>query len=193
MYKLCKTEHSAARQRQIEYGLLDLMSLKPYDDISVSDLCDHMQIPRKSFYRYFSGKEGALHALLDHTMLDYEGFNAVYLNNDRRTLEKELSQFFMFWLTQKKLLDVLVRNKLSGLLVERALSNAIQSTTIPQRFLRDLSPFMQKQINLFCISGLMSIVLTWHQDGYQESVEQMAESTTRLLSYPLFPDIQDFL
>lgn len=193
MYKLCKTEHSAARQRQIEYGLLDLMSLKPYDDISVSDLCDHMQIPRKSFYRYFSGKEGALHALLDHTMLDYEGFNAVYLNNDRRTLEKELSQFFMFWLTQKKLLDVLVRNKLSGLLVERALSNAIQSTTIPQRFLRDLSPFMQKQINLFCISGLMSIVLTWHQDGYQESVDQMAASTTRLLSYPLFPDIQDFL
>ena len=74
MYKLCKTEQSAARQRQLEQGLLQAMQTQRYEDISISDLCDRMGIPRKSFYRYFSGKEGALAALIDHTLMEFEQF-----------------------------------------------------------------------------------------------------------------------
>ena len=71
MYKLCVSEQSAQRQRELEAGLLELMQTRSYEDITVSDLCDHLEIPRKAFYRYFSGKDGALHALLDHTLLEY--------------------------------------------------------------------------------------------------------------------------
>ena len=72
MYKKCATEASAARQRQLEQGLLAAMSKRRYEEITVSDLCEELGIPRKSFYRYFSGKEGALHALIDHTILEFE-------------------------------------------------------------------------------------------------------------------------
>ena len=75
MYKLCKSEQSATRQKQLEQGLLKVMLTQRYEDISVSDLCTAMDIPRKSFYRYFSGKDGALHALIDHTMISYESFS----------------------------------------------------------------------------------------------------------------------
>ena len=51
MYKLCKTEQSAGRQRELEQGLLHLMLKNRYEDISVSDLCNFMKIPRNSFYR----------------------------------------------------------------------------------------------------------------------------------------------
>ena len=74
MYKQCRTEQSSNRQRILEQGLLDAMIQQHYDSISVSDLCSRMGIPRKSFYRYFSGKEGALHALIDHALLDYENY-----------------------------------------------------------------------------------------------------------------------
>ena len=72
MYKLCKTEQSAARQRQLEQGLLQAMRTQQYEEISISDLCDRLEIPRKSFYRYFSSKDGALAALLDHTLMEFE-------------------------------------------------------------------------------------------------------------------------
>ena len=65
MYKLCKSEQSAARQRWLEQGLLQEMLLRRYEDISISDLCARLQIPRKSFYRYFTNKDGALFALID--------------------------------------------------------------------------------------------------------------------------------
>ena len=37
MYKLCKTEQSARRQRQLEQGLLSMMASIQYEQISVSD------------------------------------------------------------------------------------------------------------------------------------------------------------
>ena len=51
MYKLCKTEQSARRQRELEEGLLSAMKLWRYDEITISDLCEQMEIPRKAIYR----------------------------------------------------------------------------------------------------------------------------------------------
>ena len=75
MYKLCKTEQSAKRQREIEGKLLALMWQKHFDDISITELCEFVGMPRKSFYRYFDSKEDALEALIDHTLGEYTGFN----------------------------------------------------------------------------------------------------------------------
>lgn len=190
MYKLCKSEQSATRQRQLELGLLELMSQKRYEDITVSELCSFLKVPRKSFYRYFSGKDGALHALIDHTMLDYEGFNAVYTHGERRTPERELQQFFEFWVRHKPLLDALVKSGMSGTLVERAMGYS--TATGDNRFLQDENQFMRQQVMLFCISGLMSMVLTWHHDGYPQSAEQMSLIAARLVTQPLFPNLQSF-
>lgn len=192
MYKLCKSEQSAARQRQLELGLLEVMSAKRYEDITVSELCDFLKIPRKSFYRYFSSKDGALHALIDHTMLDYEGFNAVYTHGERRTPERELQQFFLFWVEHKQLLDALSKSGMSGTLVERAMGYSASDAIATSRFLQDETLFARQQVMLFCISGLMSMVLTWHHNGYTRSAEQMAAIAARLVTQPLFPNLQSF-
>lgn len=71
MYKLCQSEKSYQRQRELELGLLQLMLKQDYADITVSQLCEYMDIPRKSFYRYFASKDGVLYALIDHTIVDY--------------------------------------------------------------------------------------------------------------------------
>ena len=135
MYKLCKTEQSANRQRQLEQGLLQAMLTRHYDEISVSDLCAQLQIPRKAFYRYFDGKEGALHALLDHTLMAYESFPMVYSEGEKRTLLRELEQFFLFWIQQKPLLDALQRSGLSGELIVRSILQASTEVSVPKRFL----------------------------------------------------------
>lgn len=193
MYKQCKTERSAARQRAFERGLLELMSIKQYDDISVMDICNHLQIPRKSFYRYFSSKDGALHALLDHAMMDYESFNVVYTEGVGRTMQRELTQFFLFWQSRKDLLDALFHNNMGGNLVERVIAHISEDSIIPRRFLSEEIPYVRKQITLFCIIGLMSMVLTWHQEGYPHPADEMAAITARLVSEPLFPQLKDQL
>ena len=190
MYKLCKTEQSAARQRQLEQGLLAAISVRRYEDLSVSDLCDQLGIPRKAFYRYFSSKEGALHALLDHTLMQFEDFS---IASGPRTLHRDMSQFFQFWLEQRPLLDALEKNGLSGLLIERSLAYAITGTALPRRFLSDDAPSVQTQVVTFAVCGLMSMVVSWHRTGFHAPVSQMAETAVRLLTQPLFPHAAQLL
>ena len=193
MYKLCHTEESSRRQRELEQGLLRAMLHRQYEDISVSDLCDYMQVPRKSFYRYFASKDGALHALIDHTLMEYESINLVYKEGEKRTVHLELTQFFQFWIEKKPLLDALQKSRMSGILVERSMAHATSMHGIPARFLPDDSTEVRHQVIVFCVSGLLSMVFSWHREGYPRSAEQMATIVTRLLSQPLFANIDHLL
>lgn len=190
MYKNCKSEQSARRQRQLEEGLLRLMGEYEYDSISVSDLCCRLQIPRKSFYRYFSGKDGALHALIDHTLLRYEEFNLFSVSGEKRTLQRELTGFFHFWQEQKPFLDALSHSHMDGILVERSMQHALSVSGVPARFLPKDDPQLRRQTVQFFVSGLMNMVLFWHRDGYQPPAEQIAAIAVQLISHPLFP-VQD--
>ena len=189
MYKLCKTEQSARRQQEIEEGLLSMMLQHRYEDITVSDLCEKLELPRKSFYRYFGSKEDALLGLLDHRLMKYETQNesSTTTRNPRFTLN--LHWFFEFWLKQKDLLDALEFSNLSGILVQRAIHNSRQGEIF------DVAPDTYSKADVemstgFIVCGLMSVVLQWHHDGYQQSAREMAESAYKMLSRPLVPWIE---
>lgn len=193
MYKLCKTDQSARRQRELEMGLLGVMKTQRYEEISISELCAGLQVPRKTFYRYFDSKDGCLFGLIDHTLLNYEGFNYAYLSSGKRTLQRELEQFFLFWYDNKELLDVLRASGLSGMLIERAISFALSDTVMPRRFLPDDSETMKKHITMFGVCGLLSMVLSWHEGGFSESAAELSAIAARLLGKPLFPGTEQLL
>lgn len=188
MYKLCKTEQSARRQRELEIGLLRAMVSKHYEDINVSDLCLQLNIPRKSFYRYFSGKDGALHALIDHTLMEYERFNKAMYSTQPRTLYADLDRFFRFWKEQAPLLNALSKSGLSGVLIERALAYFQSEIAFPKRFFLGETTESQYHVVRFSVCGLLTMVLFWHAGGYQEPTTALASTAVRLLTRPLFPD-----
>ena len=189
MYKACKTEQSATRQRELEQGLLEAMSSHPFDEISISDLCTQIGIPRKSFYRYFSSKEGALHALLDHTLMEIETSHLTAEEKKPLSLTKELERFFQDWKNQKPLLDALNRSGLGNVLIERAVELAVSSSIGTSNRLLAWDADQQKgHATAFLICGLMSTVLQWHHSGYQESPAQMAQIAFRLLTQPLISE-----
>lgn len=188
MYKLCKTEQSARRQRELEQGLLTAMSNHHYEQITVSDLCDQMNIPRKSFYRYFSSKDGALHALIDHTLLEYEGFSSSRGAAEKRTFQKDLEHFFVFWKKHRDLLDALARSGISGTLVLRSIDHAMSDVGMPLRFLPQQERLARDHATMFGVCGLMSMVLNWHNNGFLLSETQMASIAVELLTKPLFAE-----
>ena len=184
MYKLCKSEQSATRQKQLEQGLLKAMLTQRYEDISVSDLCDQMGIPRKSFYRYFSNKDGALCALLDHTLMEFEQLPSI---SDKAAGSKalgDLERFFVFWYDHKELMDALVRNRLSGMLVERATGHALHERMMPA-YLLSKDESSQQLALTFAVCGLLAMVMQWHGDGYRKTPAQMAQVATMMLTKPL--------
>lgn len=182
MYKQCETEQSAARQRELEQGLLEVMLQRRYEDISVSDLCQKLGVPRKTFYRYFSGKDGALYALIDHAFMDFDSFEII----DRDLPpEKYMERVFRYWTACKPLLDALSRSGLSGVLVQRAIDYSREMENLPL-FMTSSDKQMQDYGTMFAVCGLMTMMVQWHQDGFHPGPEQMAKLAIRLFSQPLF-------
>ncbi len=189
MYKLCKTEESSKRQREIENVLLELMREKRYDDISVSEICERAGVPRKSFYRYFDGKDGAMQSLLIHNISDFHSFSSFIGKRDRRTLNGEFEDFFCFWKEKRDFLEAFDKSQLIGLLVEYSSSYAMSEFINIRKFLPGGEEREKIHVFQFAICGLMTLTIDWYRSGFAESVPDIARTAARLISKPLFPDL----
>ncbi len=193
MYKLCKTESSAKRQRNLELALLNLMKNMHYDEITVSGICESIDVPRKAFYRYFESKDGALYALIDHTMMQFHENEGKYTERVRRSLEGDIEQLYIFFLEKRDFLDALERSGLSDILIQRAMKFSLSGTINLNKFLPDENEWMREQVLNFSVCGLMMSVLAWYRAGYKKSTREMARMACRMLSEPLFPNIKQIV
>lgn len=185
MYKLCKTEGSTQRQREIEQILLSLMREKSYDEISVTEICDRANMPRKSFYRYFDGKEGAMQSLLYHTMSE---FNSFRLGGSRK-ISEEFEDLFSFWKSKKDFLEAFDKSNLIGLVVESANSYAMKEFSDVKKYLSENESYEKVFAYQFVIYGLMTMTINWYRGGFVESVPNMARTATRIITKPLFENL----
>ena len=170
MYLKCSTERSAANQRVLERHLLKFMLQIPFEQISISALCQDAGISRKTFYRLFESKADVLLALMDHTLLDYESFRP-----DPSVSPGEIHRFLAFWQEHKPLLDALHLNHASSIVTDRALLHIINENPDMVQMFCDAEAKYPQEMMRFYISGLFSLVLEWHHSGYQRSIDEMSE------------------
>lgn len=177
MYKICHTENSSRRQRELEQGLLKMLHSQPYDKITLTDLCRQLNVPRKSFYRYFPTKEDCLLALVDHTLADCNDI-ALQGWDGGTTLDEPVQlRFFSYWMEHREFLDMIQENNFQHLLLDR-------TTAIVDRMKenREADTFAREQIEYFIAHGLMTTVLRWHHFNFPSSPEEMAKTLAKLLT-----------
>ena len=189
MYKLCKTEQSAKRQREIEKCFLELLSVNHYEDITITEICEKMDMPRKSFYRYFDGKEGVKQSLIHHTMMDYNAVSNITNGKVDVTIKDEFSVFFEFWKERKELLGALDKSDLLGTLIESSVSFAMMNFDEMQKYLSDSYDEDKRVAYQFVISGLMTMMINWYRSGFVESVDSMSRATAKIITRPLFENL----
>lgn len=164
LYRKCVTEKSASQQKQITESLLALMQTKPFAEITVTQLCQHAGVSRRSFYYLFSNLNGALYALLDSKILSEE------IGGKAKALD-----FFRYWKQQKALLDALDNNDMLGLLLERMLNRLLLEDYDVHSWLHSHGwKNNNRELIIFGFTGLMGLVYGWYYDGYQQTPEQLA-------------------
>ena len=159
MYKICKTPKSEARQKEFQDTLLRMLEKQKMKDITIVSLCQEMNISRKTFYQYFDTVEDVLYIMIDKEMR-----NAFLLLE----YNPEVGEFFEYWIKNKWLLDVLQKNEMSNLLVERAyiLSDIYQRDGMS----------IQNMKYAGWISCIITVLLLWHHGGMQQSPDEMQKT-----------------
>ena len=179
MYKICHTEASSHRQRELEAGLLKALGKQSYEKMTLTELCRELRLPRKTFYRYFPTKDDCLLGLIDHTLSDCNTVALTGWEGDRELKQIHLERFFSYWRQQKSFLDAVRDNGFGYLLMDRTtvIVDAMKENDPPDAFARD-------QVEYFIAHGLMATVLRWHHFGYQSTPEEMAHTFAQVLHSP---------
>ena len=181
------TEAAVSRQLKIEECLLQNMAQLPYDRISVADLCRQMGISRRLYYTYFPDKDSCLISIIDRVVREsIESLPDVPINSD--SMFTVTVAYLSYWREHADILDLVVRNNLKALIVERSFlyfknheQNVLNLLNTPQ--------FKADDSILWLYVAIRYVVLwQWHENQYALSVEEMAAKYLRMLKQPIIQD-----
>lgn len=181
MYTMCVTEKTAQQQKQFEQAFLQMLLESDYDDITISDLCRRAGLSRKIFYRLFEKKADIMYSMIDRALMESD-----YYLPEESVGPGELHRFFAFWRQKKDLLDALLKHQNSSLLTDRAIRFAMREEGSPVRtFGADAEKGSYEAI-VFYLSGIFSVLLAWHAQGYGKSIDEIAGLMKDLLTTPAY-------
>ena len=183
MYTLCTTEKTAMQQKQFEQCFLQMLLESDYDTITISDLCRRAGLSRKIFYRLFEKKADVLYSMIDRALMESD-----YYIPDESVGPGELHRFFAFWQYKKDLLDALLKHQTSSLLTERAIRFAMREEGSIVRSFGVEEDRGRYETIVFYLSGIFSLLLIWHGQGYKQSIDEMSALLMDILTNPAVKD-----
>lgn len=161
MYKVCKTEKSMERQKLFQTTLLTMMKKQRYQDITVTSLCKEMDIPRKTFYRYYDALDDVLFASMDEAITR----SFLYLE-----VKVDLEGFFTYWQNNKYFLDILEKNGLSPLLINRIYEKFNEGVANGENVM-----FSNRDLKYSgYIAAIMTMLVSWHHSGMTQTPKEMS-------------------
>lgn len=157
-------------------AILKLMQLKPYAEITVTEISEYAQYDRRTFYRYFKCKDDILY-LYYATLLNEMATSMNQKGN--LTPQSGFSSYFEFWFEHKEFLILLEKHNLMnqfGNKQEYLLYQYVGKKTtnnLPEN-LSDTSEFSQFSF-FFTLGGLWYTLCFWVRNGMKQSPKQLTE------------------
>ncbi|MBB5182564.1 TetR/AcrR family transcriptional regulator [Catenisphaera adipataccumulans] len=159
-------------QTLIGRSLYDLMKTRSYTDISVTELCRHAGVGRKTFYRNFE-------TIADVLQYNMDAFFASFLKNCPKdpTFAEYSYYFFLFCKTYRERLALLYRNNLFFILEQRFLAIA---KDIQVNWGKEAGDQV-RYIHEFAVGGCVSLVFQWASRDFAEPVEEISTQAAEML------------
>ena len=121
-------------------------------------------------------------------MIDRALMESDYYIPDESVGPGELHRFFAFWQYKKDLLDALLKHQTSSLLTERAIRFAMREEGSIVRSVGVEEDRGRYETIVFYLSGIFSLLLIWHGQGYKQSIDEMSALLMDILTNPAVKD-----
>ena len=153
------------------------MQSRPFDDISITELCDASGVVRKTFYRNFGTKEGIVEFEFDKM---FAGIAQRFDAENTRSRDM-LAYCFEFIAAEKGFGAVFTDRGLHDLVnkkirecVETFFTNSLHNAVA-------FDPMLGDYYTTFIADGILSVFRTWINGGCKQSPTTMALLSVRLL------------
>jgi len=150
-----------ARQAMI-ISFLNLLENRPFEEITIMEICETAGISRRTFYLYYSSKYDILDDYYSVLTREYEDRMPAESRND---LMAQISWFFTFWYEHRDYLQLLNRRGLFPVLLSR-FSNYLSDVSLIRNDIYFPS---------YMAGGLWAVLYQWTTGGFREPVSQITE------------------
>ena len=164
-------ERQQRTKKNISLALYSLMLHKPYEEISVSEICQKASISRVSFYHYYDKKDDILIQYSDERFAEFfEDFTKL----ESLTFEDLILQMFIFLKKNSRQLAILRYAKKEDILMEQFYSYCryIFSNNITSPIIKNKDNPLQIP---FLVGGIFQIIMRWLDEGMVSTPETMAK------------------
>lgn len=161
-------------QDSVDYflaALFELMKTRPYQDITVSELCHAVGLSRNTFYKYFKNKDSLLDRFSERLWAAFQETRPLPLD-----ISSGFLHYFEFCYSLKEPVEMLIRNDL--------LQSVARETEQVVRCIRpsgsdgDTDPASLNLMYHFISSGCVRLVEDWCRGGFAETPAHMARLAT---------------
>lgn len=155
-------------QKWIVQALLTLIQKKPYEEITISEICIKAGLDRRTFYRNFKDKNDVLQFYFSDLQKEYKFALKTMPEHTFYTLALT---FFEFWTFHLDFFKTTQNNQALNAALFQALN-----TVIPAIYATAGCGISNKlQFNIaFIVGGFHNSLIAWINTGFHESAEEMA-------------------
>ena len=167
-----KKRDSVAR-RLIIQGLLKRMETDPFDEITITQICQEAQVVRQTFYHHFEHKRQVLVEYLRSLALKHQQDHPPSSTD----MAKNLTEFYLYLPFSRDLLQLLFRQGLFHVLVdvcEELSAGALFHLEIPSLHGR---PEYDRYHQAFIASTITCVLRLWVENEFRETPEELSRLT----------------
>ena len=154
---------SAYTKQKIQQAFMDLLGKKPFDKISVSDICGRAEISRPSFYAHYDD----INDLIMQIELEKSAYIALIFASEDTITEESFKLY----------LNYIQENNLFYKAYFETENNSRLSRKIIEQYLKTngLKESYRLKFNMvFFMAGIRAVVYDWLAGGQKESAEELA-------------------
>ena len=170
-----KTQYT---RKALADGMVELMKNKPFDKITVKELCDYADVNRSTFYMHYEDIFALLRTIEEDTlawMQEGVGLLSGKWQEGQEATIRSLEYFFGCLKENSKYLQVLMSEQGNITFQKRIFLSAVQMCVFSPLESKLVAPYEDDMRLIFIVNGSVGIVRHWLKNGLKETPRQMAE------------------
>ncbi|MFA5629790.1 MAG: TetR/AcrR family transcriptional regulator [Dehalococcoidales bacterium] len=181
MYKEQTNKVAIRTQNAVADAFLDLLQEYDYEDISITEICKRADIVRKTFYNNFQSKDDIVRYRINHIFQELEStVDLRYMS-----VKRILLIAFGFVMDYREALLLFYRRGLLNRFAGKSITSYITKDHILSKLDKDtIDPKAYKYITAQISAVIISVIETWIENDFEESVDFLAGLTEELMYKP---------
>ena len=166
-------------------ALLSLLEKKPFEYITISEICETAEANRSTFYLHYENTSDLLKETISYVLDDFISYFAVDAENIIKTFancdlqdlkfvnEKYLHPYLLFIKENQRVFGAILSQPTafeSKRIFQRLFDNIFRPILDRFNYPKD----EQNYVMLFYLNGITAIITEWLKDGCQKSIEDIS-------------------